>query len=119
VFDRHRFHPESIIMQDQATGVSRSSQAAPACVAVADLCAPENDSVAEAAQQRLRASAYFGVRTVSCEHHEGVLVLRGRVLSYYHKQLAQESVRHIPGVEVIINVVDVLSPNLSELRSST
>jgi len=39
------------------------------------------------------------------------LVLRGQVSSWYQKQLAQEAVRHLPGVEAIINVVDVFAPN--------
>jgi hypothetical protein len=34
-------------------------------------------------QARLRASAYRGVRILQCECHEKVLVLRGRVSSYY------------------------------------
>jgi len=86
------------------------------CAAVANASFPECDSVAEAARQRLRASGYFGVRPLSCEHHEGVLVLRGQVASWHQKQLAQESVRCLSGVEAIINAVDVLAPSQSERR---
>ncbi len=68
------------------------------------------DAVADAARQQLRASTCPSVRNVRCEHHEGVLVLRGRVSSYYHKQMAQEAVRRLRGVEEICNVVEVVLP---------
>lgn len=48
----------------------------------------QKSCVAEVAQKRLRASAYPDVRDLHCEHHEGVLMLRGQVSSFYHKQLA-------------------------------
>ena len=43
-------------------------------------------------------------------------MLRGQVSSYYQKQMAQEVVRHLPGVEVIVNGVDVVSPSQSDRR---
>ncbi len=66
-----------------------------------------NGDVAAAAQDRLRASDYRGLRSLSCECHHGVLVLLGRVSSFHQKQLAQESVRRIPGVRAIVNRVEV------------
>jgi osmotically-inducible protein OsmY len=42
------------------------------------------------------------------------LVLRGQVSSWYQKQLAQESVRCLSGVEEIINAVEVCAPSQSE-----
>jgi len=66
--------------------------------------------LAEAAEGRLRKSGHFGLRSVSCESRQGVLVLRGRVSSYYCKQLAQELVRRINGAETIVNRVEVCTP---------
>ena len=63
--------------------------------------------VAEAAGERFQASPYYALRSIVCEFHEGVLVLRGQVPSYYLKQLAQELVRDLDGIGVIVNVVDV------------
>jgi hypothetical protein len=37
------------------------------------------------------------------------MILRGEVPSYYHKQLAQESVRDFPHVTQIVNDIEVLS----------
>lgn len=49
------------------------------------------------------------VRAVSCDYDQGVLVLRGRVPSYYCKQLAQETVAHVPGVTEVANAIEVES----------
>lgn len=68
---------------------------------------PHLDEVAAIVRARLQASAYGEVRSLTCVHHEGILVLRGRVSTYYHKQLAQEAVRHLAGVEAVINTVEV------------
>jgi hypothetical protein len=75
---------------------------------------PQIGDIAETAQERLRASAYPGVRSLECDHDHGVLVLRGRVSSYYHKQLAQEAVRNVGGVKVILNAVEVVTQSNSE-----
>lgn len=40
---------------------------------------PRSTQIADHARSRLRASPYLGVRTLDCEYHEGVLVLRGQV----------------------------------------
>ena|SRR3972149_6375303 len=68
-------------------------------------------SVAEMAQSRLYGSGYHTVRCVSCEFHEGVLILHGRTPSYYLKQVAQEVVKHVRGVEEIVNRIEVARMN--------
>jgi osmotically-inducible protein OsmY len=73
----------------------------------ADSCQEPDGRLAEAAEGHLRKSGHFGLRSVSCESRQGVLVLRGRVSSYYCKQLAQELVRRINGAETIVNRVEV------------
>jgi osmotically-inducible protein OsmY len=42
-----------------------------------------------------------------CDYHEGALILRGDVPSYFLKQLAQEAVRGVEGVEEIVNRIQV------------
>ena len=66
-----------------------------------------NGDVAKTAEKRFQSSPYVALRSIVCEFHEGVLVLRGQVPSYYLKQLAQELVRDLDGIGVIVNVVDV------------
>jgi osmotically-inducible protein OsmY len=65
------------------------------------------DAVAEAAERLLRESPYAAVRSVTCDHRAGVLTLRGRVPSYYLKQLTQEAVARLEGVRVVENRVEV------------
>jgi osmotically-inducible protein OsmY len=103
---------------DQGGAIVVSHAPTARCAAIANASLPDCDSVAEAARQRLQASGYFAVRGLSCEHHEGVLVLRGQVSSWHQKQLAQKSVRCLCGVAEIINAVVVSAPSQSERRLS-
>ncbi len=64
----------------------------------------------ELAEQGLRHNSYLALRNVSCEDHEGVLVLRGCLPSYYLKQVAQEIVAHLPGVGRVDNQIEVVTP---------
>jgi osmotically-inducible protein OsmY len=63
--------------------------------------------VAQAAKNRLLKNPYFPVQDVSCEYHAGVLLLRGRVPTYYLKQMAQEAVAGVEGVEEVVNETEV------------
>ena len=67
---------------------------------------PPAEAIAEAAQASLRRSSYGALAAVSCQCESGVLCLRGRVATYYLKQLAQESVRRVHGVVQIVNDID-------------
>jgi osmotically-inducible protein OsmY len=67
----------------------------------------EAENVERAARWRLEASAYAALRTVRCKFQQGKLVLNGRVPTYFHKQLAQEAIRSLPGVTEIVNHVSV------------
>lgn len=64
--------------------------------------------VESAAKKEWAASGYALSRTLDCHFQGGVLLLRGSVSSFYYKQIAQESVRAIAGVERIVNTVVVL-----------
>jgi osmotically-inducible protein OsmY len=64
--------------------------------------------IAEIAEARLSASSHRALKNVFCKYDDGVLVLRGRLNSYFHTQLAQEAVRTIKGVERIVNKIEVL-----------
>jgi len=65
------------------------------------------------AERRLHGSSSFFLRKVTCEFHEGVLTLRGQLPSYHHKQMAQELVFRIDGVEKIENRIDVVDADPS------
>lgn len=44
---------------------------------------------------------------VSCDCRGGVLYLRGHTHSFYQKQLAQESVRRLDGIQTVVNEIEV------------
>jgi|ERR1700693_5124005 len=69
--------------------------------------------VAVSAENRLQERLVLANRRIACEFHEGTLVLRGQVSSFYEKQLAQEAVRTLDGVEQIVNRLEVVTTTLT------
>lgn len=84
----------------------RPTEGAPAQRPAAGSVGPRSDA-AQLAQAKLMASPYSALRALTCDSHEGVLAIRGRVPTFYLKQLAQVAVRDVAGVEVINNLVQV------------
>jgi osmotically-inducible protein OsmY len=64
------------------------------------------EATAHAVLRRARSGE---LRSVTCHFHEGVLTLRGRVQSYYMKQMAQELVRPVQAVQQVNNRLQVVS----------
>lgn len=64
-------------------------------------------SVLAAATSRLRKSNYHELHLISCVFHEGVLTLRGRVSTFYLKQIAQTLIASLEGVERVNNRLEV------------
>ena len=65
------------------------------------------DSVAHSVTRLFRQSPYRRLGQLMCEHHEGVVIIRGRLPSFYLKQIAQTLASKVDGVEEIINRTDV------------
>lgn len=55
----------------------------------------------------LRSSCFVQIRSLVCECHGKVMVLRGQVDSYYYKQVAQELAKRIDPHVTIANLVTV------------
>jgi len=72
--------------------------------AAADDCARE---IERAVRLTLRTGTVPGLKAVGWRFRRGVLFLRGTVPSYYHKQLAQQRVRGLRGVDLIVNLTKV------------
>ena len=49
------------------------------------------------------------INDVSIDHDGRTLLLTGRLPTFYLKQLVQEAVRHVPGVQQVRNLIDVVS----------
>jgi hypothetical protein len=64
------------------------------------------------AERCLRSNPYLALKNVSCDWLNGVLVLKGCLPTYYLKQIAQEVVANLAGVEAIDNQIQVVTPAL-------
>jgi osmotically-inducible protein OsmY len=61
----------------------------------------------EQVQGALSRSPYVTARDLRVETNEGVVRLEGAVRSFFHKQMAQELIRRVDGVERIENCLQV------------
>lgn len=64
--------------------------------------------VAKQAKIALSRSRIFDLRRLAVDEDGEAVVLRGRVSSYYHKQLAQEVVRNATDGAEVINAIRVV-----------
>ena len=71
----------------------------------------EDHRLAERVERALRATGYGALRTVRVSVNARVVILGGRVSSYYLKQLAQATALAVPGAHQIRNDLDVVQPN--------
>lgn len=66
--------------------------------------------VAEKIEQALRATGYLSLRELEIFVAEGLVVLRGRVPSYYLRQVTNAAVRAVLGVREVRDELDVVTP---------
>jgi len=67
----------------------------------------EDTRMAEEVARRLATSGRFPPGRVRVTSSDGVVRLRGRVGSYYQKQVAQATARTVAGARHVINEVEV------------
>jgi len=67
--------------------------------------------IEEAARQRVADNCpyWYYFKSIAYEFDEGVLTLRGRVPSFYLKQVLQEVLADLPAIEWIDNHVEVVN----------
>jgi len=68
--------------------MSMPNLSAPSMPVMPTLLPADAGRAAAQAEARLRAHPYLALQRVSCECRDGVLVLRGRLPTYYLKQIA-------------------------------
>ncbi|MEX2309997.1 MAG: BON domain-containing protein [Pirellulales bacterium] len=79
----------------------------------------DRNDLSALARQHLERHPHFRgrIRGVNIKHEGRNLYLTGRLPTFYLKQLVQEAVRHVPGVDFIYNEIDVVSPEgISSVR---
>ena len=69
----------------------------------------EPDASETLAQQRLSNDRHYSChfRNITCHHKDGVLTLRGRLPSFYLKQVLQTVLRDLSGIQRIDNQTDI------------
>ena len=70
--------------------------------------AARSSRITAIADARLTSTSHSALRKVFCKFDKGVLVLKGRLNSFFHSQLAQEAVAGIEGVEQVVNEIQVI-----------
>jgi osmotically-inducible protein OsmY len=71
----------------------------------------ENGPATEAiVQARFSRSPYLPLRKITCHLNDGMLVLRGRVPTFYLKQLAQTISHSFGSIRQVINELEVDLP---------
>ena len=55
----------------------------------------------------IRQNPHLTGHQVFCQHEQGIVVLHGRVQSFFQKQMAQEALKRLEGVEKVINELEV------------
>ncbi|GAB6167133.1 hypothetical protein JCM19992_31330 [Thermostilla marina] len=73
------------------------------------ICDPSR-RVEKLARERFRKSSYPAIRRLDCVCDGHRLVIRGKVASYFHKQLAQESLADLRRDLEIVNETVVEKP---------
>jgi len=67
----------------------------------------EDPALQQQVQNAIVGSPYLSQNNLQCETESGRVVLRGKVSSFFQKQMAQEALRRIDGVEQIENLLEV------------
>ncbi|HEX5444494.1 MAG TPA: hypothetical protein VFW87_11715 [Pirellulales bacterium] len=62
------------------------------------------------AQRRLQNSSYPSHRRLRCSFRAGVLIVQGRVPSYYQRQMAWALVADLDGIDRFVDRVEVVEP---------
>lgn len=68
---------------------------------------PGENALLDRIDRALRGSSQLGRHPIELHDCGGQVVIRGRVKTFYQKQVAQELVRRIDGVQTVINQLEV------------
>jgi len=74
-------------------------------------------STLQTAAGLLRRSPYLPLRDIRCDLMDGILTLRGRVPTYFLKQLAQTVTMTVPGIDHVANRIEVVTLSARSIHS--
>ena len=96
----HEFDQDFLVLSARGTATEQGPHVATR--------SPGDPCLTGAVAQALRDTGHAALAALDVQIRGATALLRGRVLSYHQKQLAQESAGRVPGIRRIINEVDVL-----------
>ncbi len=67
----------------------------------------------------LHRAGYLALRDVTCEVHEGVALLNGRLTTHHLKQLAQELTSKVDGIRCVVNRIEVTTSRPSQSSNAS
>ncbi len=67
----------------------------------------QSDALLTRVDSAIRGSRHLAGHQVFCQEESGTIVLHGKVQSFFQKQMAQEALRKLNGVEKVINELEV------------
>jgi len=73
----------------------------------------EDTQLCESVKRKLRSGAY-PMESIAVACSQGSIFLSGTVNSWHQKQMAQESVRHVPGTRRVVNQIEVVRDALPQ-----
>ncbi|GIX00007.1 MAG: hypothetical protein KatS3mg111_3339 [Pirellulaceae bacterium] len=74
---------------------------------MASIPTPSSGELLQRVDTAIKTSPHLAGNRVFCQEEAGIIVLHGKVKSFYQKQMAQEVLRRLDGVERIINQLEV------------
>jgi osmotically-inducible protein OsmY len=74
--------------------------------------------IEEEAERRLQQSLYPELRRILCNFRHGILTLYGVVSSFHVRQIAQELVQGLEGIEIIDNQLVVTAKEMSSISDN-
>jgi hypothetical protein len=77
----------------------------------------EGRLIEEEAEKRMQQSLYPELRRVLCNYRHGILTLYGVVSSFHVRQIAQELVQDLEGIEIIDNQLVVEEKKVSPVSN--
>lgn len=73
---------------------------------LANLSASTNELI-QRVDSAIKTNPHLSGHRVTCREDSGIVVLQGKVSSFFQKQMAQESLKRLDGVARIVNQLEV------------
>ena len=68
---------------------------------------PRSGELLQRIDSAMKTNPHLSSHQVFCQEESGIVILHGRVGSFFQKQMAQETLKKLTGVEKIINELEV------------